>query len=168
MPSFEANPEEDAQAPAAVRLQAGAADFVDAFLARFGTVSADSLDSRAWGAPFYRLVTSPTADEAELLGDITHSDSAGVSGNRLPLAPKGVDATARAAALGGLYWLPGFVARNGLAEDETFDEGLYFALYSDLQAALPVGTGHGHWMACGRNEGRISSWAAWTRQRNTT
>ncbi len=139
VPIIESNAFEDEAARLAARLQRGAAAFVEEFLASFGDVPADGLNSRAWGAAFHSLVTDPSRADAELLGDLTHSDAAGDSAVRLPLAPK-VDGTSSAGdAFGRCYWPAGFVVRNALELDETFDEDFYLALHPDVRAAVDAG-----------------------------
>ena len=149
------------------RLQAGATLFIESFLASYGTVPAEGLDSRAWGAPFHRLVTAPTAAEAGLLGDVSHSDKAGASAARLPLAPRIEDPADLLAAMKRCFWPAGFRARNGSADDDTFNETLYLAENPDVAAAVAAGVfpdGRAHWSSFGRSEDRVSSWQSWTRR----
>ena len=166
-PCLEESAEEDALASLSARLQAGASLFIESFLACYGTVPAEGLDSRAWGAPFHRLVTAPTAQEASLLGDISHSDKAGSSDDRLTLAPKVTDPSALFAALRNCFWPAGFRARNGGADEASFNEMLYLAEYPDVAAAVASGdfrNGHAHWLSFGRRENRVSDWRSWTRR----
>jgi len=155
----------------AARLQNGAAQFVDEFLGAYGDIPADGLNSRAWAAEFYRLVSDPDSEEADLIGDVTHSDAAGDTSRRLPLAPKVKDRKEALEVVAHNFWKAGFIVRNGLeklANDEEYREEIYLALNPDVHAAVENGTfssGHEHWMNSGGAEGRRASWAAWIRGR---
>ena len=151
----------------AMRLQAGASQFAQTFRALFGDLPAQGLTSRAWASEFYRLVTDPSEQEAELLGDITHSDSVGETSLRLPLAPKVENITDAFKAIRSAFWKTGFVVRNGLQNSDCFDEDLYLALYPDIRRAFEAGqlpSGLFHWTVAGKDEGRIGSWADWMRR----
>lgn len=151
----------------AQRLQKGAADFVDMFVSTFGSIPPEALDTRAWAAEYFRLVTDPRPEEVALLGDITHSDVAGDSLIRQPLVP---DATIRGGTpdeIARCSWRAGFAVRHGLDDDDRFSEALYVAAYPDVQAAIDSGgfaSASEHWMAHGRKEGRIGSWSDWMRK----
>lgn len=101
------------------RLHVGAAQFMDDFLETFECMPANALSSRAWAQQFYRLVTQPTLEETELLGDVTHCDSFGDTRRRLPIAPRltAKDEDAIATGLDQSYWKAGFMVRNGLTND---------------------------------------------------
>jgi predicted HAD superfamily hydrolase len=162
LPIIESNDDERAASALAARLQRGAAAFVDDFLSAYGSVPAEGLNSRSWGSEFYRLVTDPTPAEAELFGDLTHSDAAGDSAVRLPLAPKIADRSGAGDAIDRCYWKSGFMVRNGLDSDDAFDEALYRALNPDVRAAIengPIASGHQHWLEYGQREKRIASFA---------
>jgi predicted HAD superfamily hydrolase len=110
--------ETDAESYAlSARVQKGAEQFLEEYLAIHGGIPAVALASRVWANEFYRLVTEPTLEEAELLGDLTHSDSAGDTRGRLAIAPRlPADNPAEVSeALERSYWKAGFMVRNGLA-----------------------------------------------------
>jgi len=98
------------------RVQKGAGQFLEEYLAAYEGIPAEALASRVWGNEFYRLVTQPTLEEAELLGDLTHSDSAGDTRRRLPIAPRipAGDAPDISQAYDRSFWKAGFLVRNGL------------------------------------------------------
>jgi predicted HAD superfamily hydrolase len=100
------------------RVQKGATQFLEEYLATYEGIPATALASRVWANEFYRMVTKPTREEAELLGDLTHSDSAGHTRRRLPIAPRfSLDnAPDLSQALERSFWKAGFMVRNGLAE----------------------------------------------------
>jgi predicted HAD superfamily hydrolase len=98
------------------RLHKGAERFVEEYCDTYRDLPASLLASRNWASEFYRLVTAPTPVEAEVLGDIMHSDEAGGTQLRLPLAPRLdiADREGLAAALERCYWKAGLTVRNGL------------------------------------------------------
>jgi predicted HAD superfamily hydrolase len=101
------------------RLQKGAERFVEEYCDTFRDLPARLLGSRNWASEFYRLVTAPTLQDAETLGGIMHSDEAGGTQLRLPLAPR-LDIAGREgleAALERCYWKAGLAARNGLTRE---------------------------------------------------
>jgi hypothetical protein len=166
-PVVESNEIENAVAGFAMRLQKGAADFIDEFVSAYGSIPPEALSSRAWAADFVRLVTDPTPDEAVLLGDLTHGDVAGDTSIRLPFAPDAAELRDAPETVAACYWKAGFIVRNGLDRDESFSEPVYLAIYPDIRAAVDEGrlaSGHEHWERHGRFEGRIGSWAAWMRK----
>jgi predicted HAD superfamily hydrolase len=114
-PVLEDSPAEDAANFLRARLQEGAEAFVNDYLELYSTVPAAAFTSSLWANEFYRLVSAPTKGEAELLGDITHSDSAGPTGSRLPIAPRSGkrDQAGIAKDLERAYWKAGFRVRNG-------------------------------------------------------
>lgn len=151
----------------AERLQKGAGEFVDMFVSTFGSIPPEALDSRAWAAEFFRLVTDPRPDEVALLGDITHSDVAGDSSIRQPLVPDMTTFGGTPDEIAKCSWKAGFAVRHGLDQDDRFSEALYLASYPDVQAAIDGGgfdSAHEHWDAHGRHEGRIGSWSDWIRK----
>lgn len=50
--------------------------------------SLESLLSHEWIKPFMRLLKEPTKQEAEMFGNLTHSDTAGENSIRHYLSPK--------------------------------------------------------------------------------
>jgi predicted HAD superfamily hydrolase len=108
----------DAEARAlSARVQKGAGQFLEEYLDTYRSIPAVALTSRVWADEFYRLVTAPSLKEAELLGDLTHSDAAGDTQRRLPIAPR-----LRADGLRDIslslkqsFWKAGFLVRNGLS-----------------------------------------------------
>ena len=99
------------------RVQNGAAQFLEEYLDTYAGIPAEALVSRVWANEFYRLVTNPAPEEAELLGGLTHSDSAGDTKRRLPIAKKleGASQDELLQALEQSYWKAGFRIRNGMA-----------------------------------------------------
>ena len=167
VPVLESSDVESGVTRFAVRLQKGAADFIDEFVSAYGSIPPEALSSRAWAADFVRLVTDPAPDEAVLLGDLTHGDVAGDTSIRLPFAPDITEFPDAPDAFATCYWKAGFIVRNGLADDESFSEAAYLAIYADIQAAVEAGSlasGREHWERHGRSEGRIGSWAGWLRK----
>ena len=167
VPIIESSAVEDEACRLAARLQRGAAEFIDDFLSSYGDVPAGGLNSRAWGAGFHQLVTDPSPADAELLGDLTHSDAAGDTAARLPLAPKVSDPRTAGNIVESCYWKSGFIVRNGLEDDEAFNEDMYLALHADVRVAIEDGriaSGYQHWIENGHGEGRVSSWAVWMRR----
>ncbi len=100
-------------------IQSGAQQFLEEYLDIYQDIPAAALASRAWAGNFYRLVTAPTLEEAELLGELTHSDAAGDTERRLPLAPKLAtsDPQRVAEAMTQSYWKAGFKVRNEPARE---------------------------------------------------
>jgi predicted HAD superfamily hydrolase len=167
VPIVESSVTEHAIGRFAARVQKGAAAFIDEFISAYGSIPPEALNSRAWAAEFYRLVTDPTAEDAALLGDLTHGDVAGDTSIRLPLAPAvghGDDDDKRFAPC---YWRAGFIVRNDLEGDGTgFSEAVYLALYPEVRKAVADGhfaSAWEHWQLHGQREKRATSWAAWMR-----
>jgi predicted HAD superfamily hydrolase len=169
-PTFEANSTDMAMCRLAQRLQLGAGEFVHDFRSVFGDIPAAGLDGKAWAGEYFRLVTAPTPEEAALLGDVTHSDAAGETSRRLPLAPLISDPDAAFETAHRSFWKAGFLVRNGLLDlsrDDRFCEEIYVALHPDVKAAVESGafsSGHEHWIKFGRDEGRCASWSGWIRE----
>jgi predicted HAD superfamily hydrolase len=168
VPIIESSDTENAIGRFAARLQKGAADFVDDFISAYGSIPPEALNSRAWAGEFYRLVTDPTADEAALLGDLTHGDVAGDTSIRLSLAPAVADLDDEhdRERVAQYYWKAGFIVRNRLDDDDSFTEAAYLALYPEIREAVANGdfeSGREHWLLHGQREKRVASWAAWMR-----
>ncbi|WGD30337.1 hypothetical protein AncyloWKF20_00385 [Ancylobacter sp. WKF20] len=72
----------------AMSVQAGIRKFFDDHLFLLDIYNPDILASVTWSRPFERLVTDPTAREMALLADLSHSDGAGSTSTRLPLAAR--------------------------------------------------------------------------------
>jgi hypothetical protein len=165
VPIVESSVTEHAVGRFAVRVQKGAAAFIDEFVSAYGSIPPESLSSRAWAAEFYRLVTDPTADEAALLGDLTHGDVAGDTSIRLPFAPVVEHLDGEHERVAPCYWKAGFIVRNDLADEgDEFCEDVYLALYPEVRKAVADGhfaSGREHWRLHGHREKRVSSWAAW-------
>ncbi|MDD2767855.1 MAG: hypothetical protein PHT19_03910 [Methylococcus sp.] len=117
-PILENNPEDIEFQRLAARVQQGAMRFVQTVMPVVLSVGAENLVSTAWAEPFFRLVDNPSPEEAELLGDLTHSDAATDTRNRLPLAEKLDAGIARRkgaeyqAAYQQAYWKSAFKIRN--------------------------------------------------------
>lgn len=100
------------------RLQEGAESFIEAIMPMVMTVGAPHLVSTDWAEPFFRLVTNPTREEAEYLGEVTHSDAPTGTNVRIKLAPDlSVDAKRYSKniyldALEQCYWKAAFKLRN--------------------------------------------------------
>jgi hypothetical protein len=167
VPIIESNGTEHAIGRFAARVQKGAADFIDEFISAYGSIPPEALNSRAWGAEFYRLVTDPTPAEAALLGDLTHGDVAGDTSIRLPFAPALQRRGDGDAPLPPCYWKAGFIVRNDLEDaDDGFSEAAYLALYPEIRIAVENGhfaSGRAHWLLHGQRERRVTSWAEWMR-----
>jgi predicted HAD superfamily hydrolase len=116
VPILETNDSDREVRELAARVQHGAGAFLEEFLASHKDIPPVALASRGWANEFYRLVTNPTMEEAELLGDLTHSDALGDTTLRLPLAPKiGRGHPIKSIQAGEQsYWKAGFKVRNGL------------------------------------------------------
>jgi predicted HAD superfamily hydrolase len=115
-PILEENPADiEAQALAA-QVQKGAMAFIDAAMPRVLEIGPASLVSRAWAFPFSRLIDEPSLEEATLLGDLTHSDSAADTRLRLPVAEAVPTHRRRmpdfALARERAYWKRAFDVRN--------------------------------------------------------
>jgi len=87
-PILEENKDDEEIGALARKVQKGAMAFIDAALPVIIDTGLDAFVSLGWSDPFFRLVNSPTMEEAELLGEITHSDTASDTSRRLPLAEK--------------------------------------------------------------------------------
>lgn len=101
----------------ALRVQCGIRKFADDFGFLFEIYQPGSICSRQWAQPFDRLVTSPTEEEVDLLGNLTHSDIAGPNTSRLPLAPSQPNTVKRSRkrmriAREQAYWKAGFDVAN--------------------------------------------------------
>jgi predicted HAD superfamily hydrolase len=115
VPILEANEADREVRDFAARVQSGASAFLQEYLASHRDIPSVALASRGWADEFYRLVTNPTLEEADLLGDLTHSDSLGDTTLRLPLAPKiGHSHPIKSIkAAEQSFWKAGFRVRNG-------------------------------------------------------
>ncbi len=83
-----AHAEEEDYRSKAMRAQVGVRRFVDDYKYLLDYFDPESLSSPAWAMAFERLVRNPTKEEAELLGDLTHSEAPGSTRDRLPLAQR--------------------------------------------------------------------------------
>ncbi|MCX8000327.1 MAG: hypothetical protein N3A69_15475 [Leptospiraceae bacterium] len=72
----------------AKKLQAGVLEYFEHNKFLFEKFPLEGLLSKEWAVPFVRLLTSPSKREAELLGELTHSDSLGKNSKRSKLAPE--------------------------------------------------------------------------------
>lgn len=119
VPVLEDNPDDRAMQALSRRVQDGAMRFAETALPVVISTGFEHWVSTTWSDPFFRLVNTPTLQEAETLGDLTHSDAATDTLRRLPLAPK------FGSRLGGrfrradyeqsleqAYWKNGFLTRN--------------------------------------------------------
>ncbi|CAK0744283.1 hypothetical protein CCP4SC76_1480001 [Gammaproteobacteria bacterium] len=117
-PVIESNQEDQAIQQLSARVQSGAMHFIESAMPVILSIGYANFVSKDWSGPFFRLVNAPTREEAEYLGDITHSDSATDTKQRLALAPRtprslfGIKGRKFSAAYDASYWKAGFVARN--------------------------------------------------------
>jgi predicted HAD superfamily hydrolase len=116
---LEGKPELEEVSPRALEeLQSIAIKFFDEVLPLLQKISFSSLDSLEWTRPLFRMIEFPTLQEAEILGNILHSDVAGATNLSLnALAPK-LDEVSLAdkqlyhAAEERAYWKQAFKLRN--------------------------------------------------------
>lgn len=87
-PLLEDNPDDKKMHELSSRVQQGAMRFIEAAMPAILATGIEHWVSKTWSDPFFRLVNDPTAEEAELLGELTHSDTASDTVRRLPLAEK--------------------------------------------------------------------------------
>jgi predicted HAD superfamily hydrolase len=87
-PILEDNKDDEEVRALARKVQKGAMAFIDSALPIIMDTGLDAFVSLRWSDPFFRLVNSPSMEEAGILGDITHSDTASDTSRRLPLAEK--------------------------------------------------------------------------------
>jgi predicted HAD superfamily hydrolase len=117
-PVFEHNPADLEVQGLAERVQQGALHFIDMAMPYVERIGFESLVSTAWAEPFYRLITEPTLEEAEHLGEISHSDTATDTSRRILLAEKLSLGRFRKwtphyrRALETAFWKKGFLVRN--------------------------------------------------------
>ena len=117
-PVFEHNPADLEVQGLAERVQQGALHFIDVAMPYVERIGFESLVSTAWAEPFHRLITEPTAEEADHLGEISHSDTATDTTRRLLLAEKLNLGRFRKwtpkyrRALETAFWKKGFLVRN--------------------------------------------------------
>ncbi|MCL6444354.1 MAG: hypothetical protein K6T83_13025 [Alicyclobacillus sp.] len=98
----------------AQRLQAGARRFMDQCLVTIGidnSAGTSLAESAEWAKPFYELVMNPTRLEADILGDVTHSD-VGSTKERVPLAKRVSSKKEYQRELNNAFWKAGFRVRN--------------------------------------------------------
>ncbi len=117
-PILEDNKDDEKVRELAQRVQKGAFQFIDTVLPLILEYGIDPFVSQRWADPFFRLVNNPTMEEAEALGDLTHSDTASDTSKRLAIAerlpervirkrgPEYYEARERA------YWRKAFDLRN--------------------------------------------------------
>lgn len=117
-PILEENRKDKETQELAARLQEGAMRFIETAMPVLLSLGPDSFVSTAWADPFFRLVNFPRAEEADILGELTHSDSATNTERRLPLAEKLPPQTISRKgaqyreAYNRAYWKKGFEIRN--------------------------------------------------------
>lgn len=93
-PVLEQNEVDEEMQALALRVQSGAMKFIETVIPLILHIGSEHMLSSEWAEPFFRLIDNPTLEEAELLGGVTHSDSASDTSRRLPLAQK-LDVKAR-------------------------------------------------------------------------
>jgi len=117
-PVFEHNPADLVVQGLAERVQQGALHFIDMAMPYVEHVGLESLVSTTWAQPFYRLITEPTLEEADHLGEISHSDIASDTTRRLLIAEKlnlwwfKKWTPKYRQALDQSFWKKGFLLRN--------------------------------------------------------
>jgi predicted HAD superfamily hydrolase len=87
-PVLEESKEDKTVQDLAQRVQKGALDFIDTVLPQILEMGIDSFISQRWADPFFRLVNDPSREEADMLGELTHSDTASDTSKRLSIAEK--------------------------------------------------------------------------------
>ncbi len=87
-PVLEENKEDKIVQDLARRVQSGVWDFIDTVLPQVLEMGTDSFISQRWADPFFRLVNDPSREEADMLGELTHSDTASDTSKRLFIAEK--------------------------------------------------------------------------------
>ncbi|MBS0484644.1 MAG: hypothetical protein JSS06_05430 [Proteobacteria bacterium] len=118
VPLLEENKEDQTIQLLSQRVQAGAADFIDAVLPHILAMGIDGFVSQRWADPFFRLVNHPSREEAAMLGELTHSDTASDTSKRLFIAEKLPDHVIRKRgreyheARQRAYWKKAFDLRN--------------------------------------------------------
>lgn len=109
----------------AQQVQSGVMEFIDAAIPRVVDIGPEILLSSEWARPFFRLIDEPTLEEATLLGELTHSDSATDTTKRLHIAPnvlaEDLDEAGMAKARERAYWKRGFDVRNAPQEPQARD-----------------------------------------------
>ena len=88
IPVLEENIEDKKIQDVAQRVQSGIEDFIDTVLPQVLEMGFASFISQRWADPFFRLVNNPTREEADMLGELTHSDTASDTSKRLFIAEK--------------------------------------------------------------------------------
>ncbi len=118
-PLLEENPDDQAMQVFSGRIQAGAMHFVEAALPIVVDTGLEHWVSTNWSVPFFRLVNEPSPTEAEVLGELSHSDTPTHTVDRLRLAEKlggiGKKSPSKheyAHALQQAFWKKGFEVRN--------------------------------------------------------
>ncbi|MGZ0019562.1 HAD family hydrolase [Nitrosomonas sp. wSCUT-2] len=118
VPVLEENKADQAVQELAQRVQSGALDFIDRVLPQVLAIGIDSFVSQRWADPFFRLVNDPSWEEANMLGELTHSDTASDTSKRLFIAEKLPDNLIRKRgkefreARQRAYWKKAFDLRN--------------------------------------------------------
>lgn len=118
IPVLEENKEDQTIQLLSQHVQAGASDFIDAVLPQILEMGIDSFISQRWTDPFFRLVNNPSLEEANMLGELTHSDTASDTSKRLFIAEKLPDNMVRKRgkeyheARQLAYWKKAFDLRN--------------------------------------------------------
>lgn len=102
----------------AMKLQSGIIKYFEDHQYLLDNFSLESLLSHEWIKPFMRLLKEPTKQEAEMLGNLTHSDTAGENSIRHYLSPKVSENDKKTKnaiyqnALKESFWKTGFIVRN--------------------------------------------------------
>lgn len=118
VPVLEDNKADQAIQQLAQRVQNGVLDFIDRVLPHVLAIGVNSHVSQRWADPFFRLVNNPSREEANMLGELTHSDTASDTSKRLYIAEKLPDTIIRKRgkeyreARQRAYWKKAFDLRN--------------------------------------------------------
>lgn len=88
VPLLEENPGELSTRESAMKIQEGIMEFIEKAIQILQPVGFDGLVTTDWAEPFYRLVKSPTMEEANVMGEITHAEALGDTLIRKPIALK--------------------------------------------------------------------------------
>lgn len=118
IPVLEENKEDQTIQGLSQRVQAGASDFIYAVLPQILEMGINCFVSQCWADPFFRLINDPSLEEANMLGELTHSDTASDTSQRLFIAEKLPDNVIRKRsteyheARQRAYWKKAFDLRN--------------------------------------------------------
>lgn len=111
-------PEEQTYRELAMRVQSGIRKYVSDHRYLLQILDPATLASRTWRERFLTFVNKPTAEEIELFAGLTHSDGAGATATRLPLAAR----------------LPEAARKSRSAMDQARQQSFWHAAFDKLNA----------------------------------